>query len=344
MEPIQKTMRAVLLSAPGKPLEVQNIPIPHPASGQVLIKMEASPINPSDLSFLEGNYQIKKNLPASPGFEGSGLVVETGGGFMGWRIKGSRVAVASNEELSGCWAEYMVADASRCFPLDSSLSFEQGACTFVNPLTVMAMLALCNQKKYRAVVHGASASALGRMMHRHFEANGVRVINIVRRQEQAALLEKEGAKNILNQTDEDFEEKLQKVAGELNATCFFDPVAGELTGRVLRNLPNGAVAYVYGALSGQGCMIDPRDLIFKGKKVKGFWLSKWLNDKSLLGKAKMLYSLKGLLRTNLSTKISKEFELEQINEAVEYYRKNMSEGKVLIRPSQKNGQKEIGKN
>jgi len=338
------TMKAVILTEFGKPLEVKTVPIPIPGSGQVLIKMEATPINPSDLSFLAGHYGVKKTLPTSPGFEGSGLVVATGGGFMGWRIKGSRVAVASSEELSGCWAEYMVADATRCFPLDNTLTYEQGACTFVNPLTVLAMLDLCNKKKYRAVVHGASASALGRMMHRYFEANGVRVINVVRRPEQVTLLEQEGAKNILNQNDEDFEMKLQKLSQDLNATCFFDPVAGENTGKILRNLPNKSVAYVYGGLSGQGCLIDPKDLIFKEKKVKGFWLSKWLNEKSLLGKAKMLYGLKGLLRTSLSTKISKEFEMEQINEALEYYKKNMSEGKVLIKPGKKSQEKQIEKN
>ena len=341
---VSKIMRSVILSEYTKKLEVKIIDIPRPASGQVLIKMEASPINPSDLAFLMGRYSSKKKLPTIAGFEGSGLVVENGGGIIGWNLTGKRVAVSGNDGFSGCWSEYMVADALKCLPLDNNLTYEQGACTFVNPLTVMAMLELCNKKKYKAVVHGASASALGRMMQRYFEANGVKVINIVRRKEQVELLEKEGAKVVLNQNDEDFDIKLQKISNELNALCFFDPVAGTLTGRVLKNMPENSVAYVYGGLAGEGCVIDPLELIFKGKKVKGFWLSKWLNDKSLLGKAKMLYNLKALLRTSLRTAISKEFALEDINEAVEYYQKNMSEGKVLIRPNKSKIELELARN
>ncbi len=338
MEPSSKlpsTMKAVVLSDFSKPLEIKEMPIPKPTSGQVLIKMEASPINPSDLSFLVGHYSSKKTLPTIPGFEGSGLVVESGGGLFGWKLKGSRVAVAATDECTGCWAEYMIADANRCFPLDNSLTYEQGACTFVNPLTVMSMLELCQKKKYKAVVHGAGVSSLGRMMCKYFENHGLKVINIVRRKEQVELLEKEGAKFILNQNDEDFDNNLNKLSQELNATCFFDPVAGSLTGRVLRNMPNKSVVYVYGGLSGEYCSIDPTDLIFKEKKVKGFWLTKWLNEKSLLGKAKMFYGLRTLLKTSLSTVINKEYNLENINEAVEYYQKHMSEGKVLIKPNKK---------
>lgn len=333
MEAAAKTMKAVILSEFGQQLQVQEIPIPKPASGQVLIRMEASPINPSDLAFLHGHYHSKKKMPTTPGFEGSGYVVESGGGIMGWKLKGSRVAVAASDELTGCWAEYMIADANRCFPLDNSLTYEQGACTFVNPLTVMAMLEICNKKKFKAVVHGAAASALGRMMHRYFQTNGVTVINIVRRKEQVELLEKQGAKLVLNQSEEDFEEKLKKLSQEHNALCFFDPVGGEFTGKVLKNMPNNSVAYVYGALSGKGCVIDPIDLIFRGKKVKGFWLTKFLGEKGLLGKAKMMFSLKGLLKNSLATTVSKEFSLNEINEAVEFYKKNMSEGKVLIKPN-----------
>lgn len=337
MEPSIKsatTMKAVFLSEFGKPLEIKEVPIPKPTSGQVLIKVEASPINPSDLSFLVGQYHSKKQLPTIPGFEGSGLVVENGGGIMGWKLKGSRVAVAASDEMTGCWAEYMIADVNRCFPLDNNLTYEQGSCTFVNPLTVMAMLEICNKKKYKAVIHGAGASSLGRMMEKYFENNGVKVINIVRRIEQVETLEKEGAKFVLNQNDEDFELKLKTLAEKNNATCFFDPVGGAITGKILKNMPNKSIAYIYGGLSGQDCEVGIKDLIFKEKKIKGFWLTKFLNEKSLIGKAKMMFSLKSLLKTSLRTVISKTFILDQINEALEFYEKNMSAGKVLIKPNQ----------
>src|SRR5512135_3530014 len=115
-------MRAVQLRAyDGNPasIAVADLPVPRPGPGQVLVRVSASPINPSDQMFLRGLYGFKKPLPAVPGFEGSGTVVEIGGGMMARLLKGRRVACAAVDQRSshGMWAEYVVTSAKSCIPL-----------------------------------------------------------------------------------------------------------------------------------------------------------------------------------------------------------------------------------
>lgn len=90
-----KTMRALVLEDFTNPAQFKEIPIPTPKDGEVLIKMESAPINPSDLAFLKGHYSSDKPFPCVPGFEGSGVVVASGGGLLGWSLVNKRVAVAS---------------------------------------------------------------------------------------------------------------------------------------------------------------------------------------------------------------------------------------------------------
>jgi NADPH2:quinone reductase len=116
------TMRAVQLRAyDGNPesIAVVDLSVPRPGPGQVLVRVAASPINPSDLMFIRGLYGFKKPLPAIPGFEGSGTVVEAGSGMMPRFLKGRRVACAAADPniAGGMWAEYLVTSAQLCVPL-----------------------------------------------------------------------------------------------------------------------------------------------------------------------------------------------------------------------------------
>ena len=107
-------MQAVLLEQPGGPLTVGQIPVPQAGPGQVLIRMVASPINPSDLGFLKGSYGFQRPFPIVPGLEGSGTVVAAGSGLLPRLLIGKRVACSA--ATGGAWAEYLVTPASSCFP------------------------------------------------------------------------------------------------------------------------------------------------------------------------------------------------------------------------------------
>src|SRR5215469_10269267 len=185
MSAISETMLAVQLhdyeGTPGN-LTVAEVPVPRPGPGEVLVKVFASPVNPSDLMFVLGKYGFRKPLPAIPGFEGSGTVAR----FM----KGRRVAcAAADAKISGgMWAEYIVTSAQFCVPLGDKVEMEHGATMLVNPLTAWALVAEARNGGHRAIVQTAAASALGRMVIRLGQKFRLPVVNVVRRPEQVELL------------------------------------------------------------------------------------------------------------------------------------------------------------
>ena len=335
---IPETMRAVELRAyegGADALAVVDKPAPKPGEGQVLVRIHASPINPSDLSFLRGAYGIRKKLPVVPGFEASGEVVASGGGVWANHIVGRRVACAAPAGGDGTWAEYMLADASFCIPLARGTDIEQAAAMIVNPFTAWALLGIAKEAGARAVVQTAAASALGRMIQRLAAARGVEVVNIVRRREQVELLKSEGAREVLDSSEEGFDERLKEVCTRARATVAFDAVAGKLTGRVLQAMPSDSECVVYGGLSMEGCLLDPRALIFERKRVRGFWLSDWMRRTSALKKFSASRSVQKHLKDELRTEIRARLPLEQAAEGVRLYERDMTGGKILFVPGRR---------
>src|SRR5215210_3485643 len=132
-------MKAILCPRWGEPdqvLEVREVPTPECGPGQVRVRMLASPINPSDLFMVRGQYGYQPPLPCTPGFEGVGLV-EEGHGLLAWRVKGRRVAVLNS--YGGNWAEQVVIPAKAAVPVPKDLSDEQAATFFVNPASAIVM-------------------------------------------------------------------------------------------------------------------------------------------------------------------------------------------------------------
>lgn len=332
-------MRAVQLTAyDGKPesLTVMEKPVPHPGRGQVLVRMAAAPINPSDLAFLRGLYGFKKRLPVVPGFEGSGLVVAAGGGLVARALVGRRVAcTAADATVSdGTWAEYMVTAAHFCVPIRKHVETEQAATMLVNPLTAWALIHEARRGRHRAVLQTGAASALGRMVLKLGHRFSVPVIHVVRRKEQAGLLLSMGAKHVLDSSDQQFDRALGVLCRRLDATLAFDAVAGDMTGRILRAMPPGSRVLVYGALSLQACQIDPSSLIFEGKHVEGFWLSAWLRRRNLVGQFRLARQVQGLLDGELKTEIQARLPLEEAAQGLALYSNNMTAGKVLLIPKE----------
>jgi len=326
-------MRAVELRAyegSADALATVDKPVPKPGAGQVLVRIKSSPINPSDLSFLRGAYGIRKSLPVVPGFEASGTVVASGGGVWANHIVGRRVACAAPADGDGTWAEYMVADAGFCIPLMKSTDFEQASMMIVNPFTAWALLAIATESRARAVVQTVAASALGHMVIRLAAARGMEVVNVVRRREQVELLKSKGAREVLDSSESDFDKRLKEACKRVHATVAFDAVAGNLTGRVLHAMPTGSECLVYGGLSMEGCLLDPRSLIFERKRLRGFWLSDWMRRASALKKFSASRSIQKLLKNEFKTEIRARLPLEQAAEGVRAYEREMTGGKILL--------------
>jgi len=338
MNDIPKTMRAVqLTNYDGRPESLtftQNLPVPQPGPGQVLVRVAASPVNPSDLAFLMGMYGFKKPLPCVPGFEGSGTVVATGPGTVARFLKGKRIActVADARIRGGMWAEYVVTTAAMCIPLGNNITMKQGAMMLVNPISAWAMVDEARRSEHKAIVQTAAASALGKMVVRLGKRFSLPVINIVRRAEQVQALREISAEYVLDSSTSDFDAKLKDLCQQLGATYGIDAVAGELTGRVMQAQPKGSRMFVYGGLSLKPSEVDAGSLIFEGKVLAGFWVSAWLARKNIVEKMRIAKKIQSLLATDLKSDVQAELPLHEAAKAIEQYMKHMSAGKVLIIP------------
>lgn len=298
--------------------------------GEVLIRMYAGSINPSDLMFMRGLYGIKKKLPVVPGFEGSGVVVASGGGWRANSLLGKAVACTAPGKGDGTYAEFMVTDGFSCIALNKETSLDQGACLFVNPITAWALLDQVVREKHKAYVQTAAASALGRMVLRLSNKKKIPGIHIVRRKEQVDLLKSLGAEHVLDSSSSNFDRELRVLSNKLNATILLDAVAGDLPGRALAAMPYGSKCVVYGALSEEPITYHAGLGIFQDKKIEGFWLSSWMPNQSPYRLWKITSEVRSLLGTEFQTEIADRIPLKDADRAIEEYAKNMTRGKVLI--------------
>lgn len=335
---IPATMRALVLHAYDLgsygSLTLEERPTPHPGKGEVLVRMAASPINPSDLAALQGAHGGNKALPTIPGLEGSGTVVRAGRGYLARRLLGKRVACAAGEG-DGAWAEYMVTSARFCSPLPSDFSDEQGAVRIVNPYTAWAHLQIARQAGAHAIIETAAAGALGQMVNQLAQRRGVRVLNIVRREAQAETLRGLGAKHILNSEAPDFDDQLREQCQRLGVRLAFDAVAGSMTARLLAALPPHGRVVVFGALAefygGETINMGASDLIFNEKRIEGFYLPLWVAQQkplALLSMQRQLYRLGDLTQEAIQVRAP----LEDAQQAIAAYEANMSAGKALLMP------------
>jgi len=216
--------------------------------------------------------------------------------------------------------------------LPDNVSFDIGASSFVNPLTVIAFIELAKAAKQTAIVHSAGASQLGRMLIRLGRKEGLTIISIVRRQEQIDELKNETkAEYVLNSENDDWISELTSLCNKFNCKLAFDAVAGEMTGNLLKALKPGGTVKVYGGLSAKGPSGFSTDqFIFKEKKVEGFWLTKWLENKGFVGLAIMSRKLRSSLGAELTSKVRGVASINDTGPAIGDYLHNMTAGKVLI--------------
>ncbi len=323
---------------PGRHLELAHKPLPVPAKGEVLVKMEAASANPSDLLSLRGRYAINPVPGQTCGIEGVGRVVSSNAGFLGQFLKGRRVSVA-RPEGEGVWAEYAAIGARNCIPVGDSLAVEAAAAFIVNPFTSYALIQKAYRKRTKAIVQTAAASQVGRGVIALARAAKIETISIVRREEQASVLRKLGAKHILLQDDPEFDAKLKKLCDELNPTLFFDAVGGPITARVMEAMPKNTDAIVFGYLEENsadphGGHFPTQSVIYKNQTIKAFWLAPYFIELGQIGGLRASLDIlklfkAGVFKTNVSAMVC----FEEYPGAIDRYAANMTGGKAILKIS-----------
>lgn len=231
---------------------------PSPGPDDVVIRVEAAPINPSDLGLLFGpadmqaatsggsadrpvvtapvlaglmkSVAARLDQPMPVGNEGAGIVVEAGASDAAQALVGKTVAVIGG----AMYSQYRVAPAAMCLLLPDGTTPTEGASCFVNPLTALGMVETMRLEGHTALVHTAAASNLGQMLNKICLADDIALVNIVRRQEQEEILRSIGAKTVCNSSTADFKDDLTDALAETGATLAFDATGGgKLGGQIL---------------------------------------------------------------------------------------------------------------
>src|SRR3984893_10771188 len=248
-------------------LSLHDVPVPSPAANEVLVRVEASPINPSDLGVLvagadmstatvAGTPQrpiVTATLPAGAleglsmrgdkpppvGNEGAGTVVAAGSSSAAQALVGKTVGIAGG----AMYTQYRAVDASACLVLPEGTTAKDGASSFVNPLTALGMLETMRRDGHSALVHTAAASNLGQMLVKLCNRDGVAAVNIVRKPEQAELLTSLGAVHVCNSASPSFSTDLVEALKETSATLAFDATGGgTLASQILSGMEEEANA------------------------------------------------------------------------------------------------------
>jgi len=235
-------------------VELRTETLPEPTDHQVLIRIEASPINPSDLGLLfsaadlaNAEYtpgKIVASMPAGAvramqsrlgqplpvGNEGAGTVVAAGDAADAQALLGKIVAVIPG----AMYAQYRLVDARTCLVLPDGATAEQGAAAFVNPLTALSFVDAMRRENHKALIHTAAASNLGQMLVKICKADGVPLVNVVRSPAQVDLLKAIGAEHVIDSSAETFQADLFAALETTGATMGFDAIGGgKLAGQIL---------------------------------------------------------------------------------------------------------------
>jgi len=323
------------LSAMLKGLKVEEIETPKPTGNQILVKIDGSPCNPSDIAFMRGMYNIKKSLPKVAGFEGTGIVVETGDNPEAKHLLGKRVSTFSQQNENGTWSEYFLTKANNCILLKDEMPAEQAACFFVNPFTAYGLFERAQKRGDKAIIQNAAAGVVGAFVHKLAEKERIPLINIVRRPAHVDLLKSQGAEFVLNLRDKEFESQFKELAHKLKATIAFDAVGGEHSGQLLNNMPSNSKVLLYGGLSGQNASnFDILGTIFHKKSFEGFNLDDWMRETKPEHFNEVSNFLQDLIiNKEVETKIQKVIKLEDAFDGLYQYVTKMSDGKVIFNPS-----------
>ncbi|UUY08372.1 zinc-binding dehydrogenase [Pseudomonas sp. J452] len=315
-----------------KNLVVTEMPVPRPKAGEVLIKIEAAPIQPADFWYMQGRYGKVDRPPMVPGIEGAGTVVAAGSGVMPRMLLGQKVSCGSAQGYTGTWAQYMVTKADMCIPLLPWLDIEQGAMLMANPLSAWKLLDMARTRKARALANNGAASALGRCLLHLARKAGMTLINIVDRPEQARLLRELGAEWVIDRSQSDYQDAMNSLFQRHRVTLALDTLAGSASNEMLAAMPEGGELLIYGGLSEEAPPIDLSSIIFRNKKVSGFWVTPWAMAQNKLRMAKIALCLQNDLHRGMAITVKERISLEQVPASIDGYLKCMTEGKYMINP------------
>ena len=303
-----------------------------PAADEVVVDVDAFPINPVDLLTIAGTYAIRPDLPAVPGSEGVGRVADVGAEVTAV-APGDRVLLMGREN----WAERKRLKSTEVLKVSGDLPEDldvwQLAMLKINPATAALMLgSYVELKEGDWVIQNAANSGVGQNLIRLARARGIRTVNVVRRESLVGALKEMGADVVVVDGD-NLADHVRQATEDAAIPLAIDAVAGEATRRLSECLADGATIVNYGLLGGKPCMVPADRVIFKGLTLTGFWLVEHLGAMTRDEKAAFYGDLAARIADgSLMVGVEAVYPIEDITGALEHARRNGRDGKILVAP------------
>ena len=315
---------------PAEVLELEDFTCGPPGAGEVRVRVLAAPVNPADLNVLEGTYGVRPELPAVPGTEGCGEVVDVGAGVEGLAA-GQRVIFTGR---AGTWSSHVTVVAERAFRLPAGIDPIQAAMLKVNPATAWRLLrGIVALGEGDWVVQNAGNSAVGRCVVQLARDLGVRTISFVRRESLAEELRGLGADFVFVDDDAGRAAAVEVMAGK-NAALACNAVGGDSALRLMNLLREGGSHVTYGAMAKRPLTVPNGLLIFRDLRILGLWVSRWL-ERAPQEEIAMTYEALAarVAHGGLVQAVDSVHALEDFGEALARLEAEDRSGKVLLRPT-----------
>ncbi|BDX07929.1 zinc-dependent alcohol dehydrogenase family protein [Planctobacterium marinum] len=308
-------------------IEAVEFTAPAPQHDEILVELQASPINPSDVLTLTGLYGILPPLPAIGGNEGVGKVVSVGEKVEHFK-PGQSVLLPVG---IGTWSTHIVAPAKKFIPLPDGADPQQLSMLSINPPTASLMLSeFMPLKEGDWVIQNAANSAVGNYLIQLARLRGLKTVNIVRRESLIEPLTKAGADVVLVDGD-DLVKRVRKATEKAEIQLAIDAVGGTASNRLADCLASQGTLVNYGMMSGEAAQVSSANLIFKDITVKGFWLAIWFQRATKEAQQALYNELAMLIATGkLKAPIDRIYKVAEIKDAVAYAAQGERNGKVLI--------------
>jgi NADPH:quinone reductase-like Zn-dependent oxidoreductase len=326
-------MRQLQLIAHGEPSDVVELnAVPESALGQedVLVSMEAAPLNPSDFLFVRGTYGVRPAFPSALGAEGVGRVIKIGS-KVDVALQGKRALIIPTYE-QGTWADQVVAPVHNVVPMSDEADPLQLSMIGINPVTAYLLL-----NRYVSLMPGdwigqtAANAAMGQYIIKLAKLAGLKTLNVVRREEAVEPVRHLGGDRVVLQGD-NLHQDIEEALDGKKLSLVLDTVGGTPVGELAKSLKTGGSIVVYAMQSGQFPAISPKDFIYRGLSLHGFWLMNWIRNAPRTEIHEVYQKLGDLVADgSLSAAVEHVYPLEQFKEAFEQSLKPNRSGKILFK-------------
>jgi len=325
-----KTINAAVYETHGNPADVLHVdsqPWPTPASGEVIVKMRAAPINPADLNQIEGKYPVRADLPATPGFEGAGIVVDVGSDVKDL-TSGALVILPHNV---GTWRDAVAVNAGELVVVPADIKPVHAAMLKINPMTAWRLLHdYVELARGDWLIQNAANSAAGRAVIQIAHQLGYKTVNVVRRSELIDELRAEGGDIVLVDS-ENLRREVEDAIGGPPIRLGLNAVGGESALRLANCLAPGSTLVTYGAMSLQPLKIPNGLLIFKDLRFRGIWINKWYDNATPAQRMEAFQHLFEMAKRGLlQTKVEKAYPLSEAKTAVAHAARGQRSGKIIF--------------